>query len=638
MAPERFRAKCDARSDVYALGLTLYEMLALRPAFEQSDRQELMRQVVEQESPRLRKLNRAVPRDLETVVHRAIEKDPAGRYPTAAALAEELERYLDGRPIRARTTSAVERCWKWAKRRPTVAALLAGFIIAVLSGLAAVTWQWRAELAARNDALVARNDALAARDQARQNFDLARKAVDEYLTRVAQNPLLEEHGLHDLRQDLLEAALVYYRDFLSKQGGDPSLRADAAVAHERVGDILVELGHVTDALAAYDQALALIEPLVRERPGDPQTATARVRLQAGRLQALRNVADRHGEAIVIFGRVKGIGEELLASGGGTEDLPEILARAYDNAAFVFRSTHRLDAAVTVSLAAHELAERATRDRPDNLSVARTRLVVSAQTAYVLRLKGLSDDARRVCEEAIAFGKVQVREHRRDVQMRMHLSRLEANLSLIEKHVGRRVEALRIMRSAADMAGALARENPALVRARFNWAGFLGELSSLQTDVGQYVEATQTARASIELFEALVREVPSSSEYRYFLGCGYGTAGKVQVKAGYYGEGLAMLRKGIAALETFDDAYSLYNLACFFALASTVADPVEGTGATERQRLDADRAMATIRRAIAMGWAESNVLKNEPDFDSLRTREDFPALLLDMAFPGKPFAP
>jgi hypothetical protein len=110
MAPERFRGKCDARADVYALGLTMYEMLALRPAFEQTDRQELMRQVLEQQPPRPRKLNPAVPRDLETVINKAIEKEAAGRYPTAAALAEDLALYFDGRPIRSRTTSTLERC------------------------------------------------------------------------------------------------------------------------------------------------------------------------------------------------------------------------------------------------------------------------------------------------------------------------------------------------------------------------------------------------------------------------------------------------------------------------------------------------------------------------------------------------
>src|SRR5262249_23543837 len=172
---------------------------------------------------------------------------------------------------------------------------------------------------------------------------------------------------------------------------------------------------------------------------------------------------------------------------GTEELPETLARAYDSAAFIFRNTKRYDKALRAALRAHDLAERATRDGPGDLAAARTRLVVSAQAAYLLRIKGRADQGRHLCEQDIAFGKAQVREHPRDVEMRIHLARLEANLSLIDKHMGRPVEALRIMRSAAETTGALARENPLLIRARFNWAGFLAELSSLQTDLGQYVE-------------------------------------------------------------------------------------------------------------------------------------------------------
>src|SRR5262249_19235582 len=79
MAPERFEGRCDARSDVYALGLTLYELLARRPAFERSDRAELIRQVTHEAPPRLRSLDPTIPRDLETVVHKAIEREPARR-------------------------------------------------------------------------------------------------------------------------------------------------------------------------------------------------------------------------------------------------------------------------------------------------------------------------------------------------------------------------------------------------------------------------------------------------------------------------------------------------------------------------------------------------------------------------------
>ena len=90
MAPERFGGVSDARSDVYSLGLTLYELLALRPAFDGSTREELIQQVSHGVPPRPRKVNPEVPRDLETIVLKAIERDPAARYQTAGELAEDL--------------------------------------------------------------------------------------------------------------------------------------------------------------------------------------------------------------------------------------------------------------------------------------------------------------------------------------------------------------------------------------------------------------------------------------------------------------------------------------------------------------------------------------------------------------------
>ena len=109
MAPERFRGICDAGSDVYGLGLVLYELLALRAAFDASVRERLLYQVNHVEPPRLRGVNPAVPRDLETIVHKAIEKETAHRYATAADLAEDLRRFLEDRPIHARRVGSTER-------------------------------------------------------------------------------------------------------------------------------------------------------------------------------------------------------------------------------------------------------------------------------------------------------------------------------------------------------------------------------------------------------------------------------------------------------------------------------------------------------------------------------------------------
>jgi serine/threonine protein kinase len=114
MAPERFRGECDSLADVYALGLTLYELLVLRPAFDGKDRLHLLEQIGRQEPARLRVLDPRIPRDLETIITKAIEKDPRRRYPSADNLAEDLRRYLADEPIRARRISPLERLRRWA--------------------------------------------------------------------------------------------------------------------------------------------------------------------------------------------------------------------------------------------------------------------------------------------------------------------------------------------------------------------------------------------------------------------------------------------------------------------------------------------------------------------------------------------
>jgi WD40 repeat protein len=187
MAPEVFNGRHHARSEVCALGLTLYELLALRPAYDETDRHGLIRQVTTSEPPRLDRLNRAIPRDLVTIVHKAIDRDPARRYPTAAELAEDLQRFLRNEPIRARRVSVAERLVRWARRHPAVAALLAILTlllvaVAALSSFAAVRFRALAadaEQAARAERWENYRANIAAASAALQlqNSDTARRAL-----------------------------------------------------------------------------------------------------------------------------------------------------------------------------------------------------------------------------------------------------------------------------------------------------------------------------------------------------------------------------------------------------------------------------------------------------------------------------
>src|SRR5262249_49573538 len=146
LAPERFRGQADARSDLYSLGMTLYELLALEPAFRAGHRAELMHAIVHGEPRRPRELDPGIPRDLETIVLKAIAKDPADRFADAGARAAELGRFLEGRPIRSRPLSLAERIWRGSRRNPALAAssLLASILAVLLViGSVAAAWSYR---------------------------------------------------------------------------------------------------------------------------------------------------------------------------------------------------------------------------------------------------------------------------------------------------------------------------------------------------------------------------------------------------------------------------------------------------------------------------------------------------------------
>ena len=135
MSPERFSGQCDARSDIYSLGVTLYELLTQRSAFESSDRMSLIDSIRHQEPIGLRTVDSRIPRDLETIVEKAIAKEPARRYSSACDLADDLDRFICGKPIKARRVSTRERVWLWARKRKALSAALAAFALLLTTSL-----------------------------------------------------------------------------------------------------------------------------------------------------------------------------------------------------------------------------------------------------------------------------------------------------------------------------------------------------------------------------------------------------------------------------------------------------------------------------------------------------------------------
>ncbi len=350
-SPEQVQARrgvVDHRSDVYSLGATLYELLTLRRIFEGSDRNGLLRQIAEEEPRTPRSCEPAIPPELETIVLKAIGKEPADRYDTAQELADDLQRFLEDRPIVARQPTAVERLRKWARRHPS--AVVSVVVVLLLSSVGSLvsTALIRREQQ-RTKAEQAKTEAAYQREreraeEAEARFRLARRSVDE-LIRVSEEELTQGPGMEGLRMRLLTTALSYYLEFVEQRQGDPAAQADLLDTSRHVEQILTDVG----VLRAAGQWSLLSQPAVLDdlRMDDQQRAAVREFLariekewlelfrgfpgwtpaERGR-QILAQARDYEAEAHAIMtqtqlGRLQQIGLQLKGAGAFRD--PEVAA-------------------------------------------------------------------------------------------------------------------------------------------------------------------------------------------------------------------------------------------------------------------------------------------------------------------------
>jgi WD40 repeat protein/serine/threonine protein kinase len=264
MAPERFQGKADPRSDVFSLGLTLYEMITLHPAFDCAERAQLIERMLHSEPLRPRQLDRRIPRDLETLILKAIAKAPGRRYQTAGAMAEDLQRFLADRTILARRTGPIERVWRWSRRNPVVAGMTIAFLLAVVAGFVGAMTQWiRAENLAKSEFLSLKASE-AAEDQTRRYLYVARMNLAQQASETNQTRRLLEllkPYQPGTKQDHLRGFEWYYwwrtchlyEKSLNGNGGFVN-----ALGFHPIRGTLVS-GHTDGRLRLWDQATGMLE-------------------------------------------------------------------------------------------------------------------------------------------------------------------------------------------------------------------------------------------------------------------------------------------------------------------------------------------------------------------------------------------
>jgi tetratricopeptide (TPR) repeat protein len=504
MAPEQASGQTQRIGpavDVYALGAILYEMLTGRPPFQGADLFAILDQVRSQEPVPPRRLQPKLPRDLETICLKCLEKEPGKRYTTAEALADDLHRFQAGEPITARPAGAAERVLKWARRRPAVAGLAAALVLVAAGGFAAVTGLW-----------------LRAEDQhaqAQDNLLLAWKTGDDMYTPVAEESLADEPQSDPLHQEFLVKALDFYKVFAWKVKSDaPKVRREVARAHFRLGQILRTLNRYEEAKQSYLQAADLQKLLCREFPGEPLHRQDLATSYNWLGELLRESGRPLAEAEERYRQALALQEQLAREHPGAYAYQKELALSRNNLGLVAMDTgHAAEAREHLDAAVRRLTDL-EKDHPD----CRHELIRSLINRGALHRN--NQNLTRAQEDyAGAIDRLEElrRKYGTRAVYRYKLAATRNNLGNVLEDRGQHPDALREHQRARDLFKDLVADFPARPDYRQRLANTHNSLGRILYQTRDWAGAEQNWSEALQLFEKLDREYPGVSEYQKRLG-------------------------------------------------------------------------------------------------------------------------
>jgi serine/threonine protein kinase/Tfp pilus assembly protein PilF len=377
----------DTRSDIYSLGVLLYELLTGTTPFDKErlgtvGYDELRRIIREEEPPRPstrmstlglaattsatqrksdpRQLSRLFRGELDWIVMKCLEKDRNRRYDTANSLAKDIGHYVHHEPVQACPPSVAYRLRKFVRRNRTavaIAALAVGLLLLAVIELT-VSNRRIAQEQKRTEAQ---------RDEAEANFRKARQAVNDQFTLVSQSTLFEAPGFQSLRKDLLESSLRYYLDFLRQRLDNPELQADVAAAYLRLYQIymMTDGGHSVNSIQALRKGVEIVEAL-REHPNDAEVYSRLAGFGKGNRE-FHSVSSAPRPdpdvALAAFERAASIWENLARDYPNETGFQFDLAEFYAHIHELQLEAHRPALALSALRKSHEINKKLAREKP-----------------------------------------------------------------------------------------------------------------------------------------------------------------------------------------------------------------------------------------------------------------------------------
>jgi serine/threonine-protein kinase len=562
LSPEQARGeshRVGPRSDTYSLGAILYEMLTGELVFRGSVRM-VLQQVLDDEPRAPRALNDQVPRDLEVICLKCLEKDPTRRYADAAALAADLRRFLAGEPIHARPVGRIERLGRWCRRKPLVAGLAAAVVVAVLVGFIGVVAQWRraetmrlaAEQHAERESQV-RERAVNAEQRAKRRFQevqgLARAFMFDFSDHIDKLA-----DAMPARRFLVQEGVAYLEKLATEDGDDPVLLWDLAHGYRQIGDLQghphkPNLGNSSAALDSYRKSLDFAEAAAKLEPDHPKS-------QRSVLMSRMEIAEIHW----LMGR----GDDARAGYRKCLELAETAARKnpsdmlarYDLVVCRQRvgDLHQTLNEPLEALAHYErmrsVAEALRREKLEpaqgwaNRSVSISlQKVADAQAAL-----GMKKEALENYRKALALAEENALNAPKDTGAQRILLVSLTNVGTAEANNGRPAHALTFHQRALGIAETLAQADSKNVQSQWDLASGLDLLGQVLTQTGQPAKGLEQHTRAMAIMRGIVEADQDNAQARSALALSCEYMGDALVALGKHEEAHARYEEGVELIE------------------------------------------------------------------------------------------
>jgi eukaryotic-like serine/threonine-protein kinase len=484
MSPEQAlgrKALVDQRTDVYSLGLTMYELATFNhPADEMSDAQlyfDRNRPVIKS----LRHWNRHIPGDFETIVLKSMAEFPHERYSSTKELAEDLERFMEGRPILASPPSLVSRVGKWAKRRRGVVYATAAVLLVALFGTATSMMMLSHQKNTANERAL-----LQVRNHLRQYDDMLSLFSAKYADQLDAIP-----GAEGVRHQMLQDGIEYYQQFEQQAADVPAFATDLALAHSKLGALNEKLGKRAEAFAAHTKAKEAWETRLAREPNNTEYSQ-NLALCLNNLGLLLADDGRPAEALAMLRCACELQSTAAKADPVSTELATELGTTHGNLGLLLGKTKSKDEAITELRAAIAIQEPLSKSATND--IARRGLAATYNNLASLQE---STDPKSA---AVAY----------------------------QKAIGLQVE--------------LVKADPINRLYRGDLARTYNNLGSLASRNKAWAKAEACYADAIRLQEELVKAAPLAGSYRRDLAISYNNLGMVQSRHNHFAEAEASFQK------------------------------------------------------------------------------------------------